>query len=156
MEERPSKCIYCETEGPLIEEDWLSRGFGRFRGIERLKGKICKVCNEEFGKHETVLFRSSDAAFYRAVEGIGGRHDGRDPLIGFKRPTLGVPPIRRTIKVDGIDFEIPVMHKFASWDAEPTWVIVWRDVDGIEITTRPCPSCCGKCPDVVSGTFSPA
>lgn len=118
------KCIYCPHTGALSGEHWLPRGFGKLEGFEQLTRRICEKCNKAIGDHELAFFRSGDAALFRSHVGIKGRKE-RDPLLPFKKPTKGMPPVLCSIVVDGIPFEVPVMPRFGSRDVDHVWSVVW-------------------------------
>jgi hypothetical protein len=91
-------CIYtapkglCEGRHDLSAEDYLPRGLGKFKGYERLKGKICRRCNNHLGKLDDLLLTSGPEAIFRAIYGIEGRktHRKRD---SFHEMTHGRPPL---------------------------------------------------------------
>ena len=69
-------CIY---PGPHSErmsaEHSLSRGLGRFRGFEPLRGRLCQACNTEIGNRvETQFLRAGPTGFFRWLLGVRGRH----------------------------------------------------------------------------------
>jgi hypothetical protein len=94
--ERP--CIYTVPKGlcaggdDLSAEDYLPRGLGKFKGYERLKGKICRRCNHDLGELDALLLTSGPEAIFRAIYGIEGRktHRKRD---SFHEMTHGRPPV---------------------------------------------------------------
>lgn len=67
-------CVYCASL-PFGAEHWLPRSLGRFRGAEVLNDRICRTCNNELGMLDEELIRTGPEGTFRAMLGIGGRHD---------------------------------------------------------------------------------
>jgi hypothetical protein len=96
--DKDRSCIYTAPKGlcaggdDLSAEDYLPRGLGKFKGYERLKGKICRRCNHHLGKLDAHLLTSGPEAIFRAIYGIEGRktHRKRD---SFHEMTHGRPPV---------------------------------------------------------------
>ncbi|MGH7812927.1 MAG: hypothetical protein ACREQI_02865 [Candidatus Binataceae bacterium] len=94
----PESCIYlkptglCSGNSPLNDEHYLPRELGNFRGYEELRNKICKACNDRFGKLDEFIVRFGPEIFQRIGHGIEGRkkHRKKDP---FHEPTHGRAPV---------------------------------------------------------------
>ena len=68
-----ASCIYCNERIADSEEDFLPKCMGKFRNFERLKNKLCRVCNNKIGKVDEQFCRCGPEAFFRRILGIKGR-----------------------------------------------------------------------------------
>jgi integrase len=70
LEKELDSCIYC-LAAPDGAEHWLPRSLGKFRGDTRLRGRICKGCNERLGRLlDRELVRTGHTGLLRQVLGI--------------------------------------------------------------------------------------
>lgn len=73
----PDICIYTRPAGlcagnsaSFDSEHWFSRGLGEFQNFEELDGKVCKDCNNLFGRQlEDVFLHSGPEALFREIAG---------------------------------------------------------------------------------------
>jgi hypothetical protein len=94
-------CIYTRPSGlcpggaSFDREHWFSRGLGNFRSFQPLEGKICKDCNNLFGRElEDVFLHSGPEAFFREIMGggLGRKSHGKHNI--FSRGANKHPPVQ--------------------------------------------------------------
>ena len=93
-----ARCIYCGKPADS-DEHVIPRFLGEFSQFPHLKNRICKDCNNEFGKLERQLARSGPEALMRVTLGIEGRPEHRK-CETFTRPSSGADPIEVTFRDD--------------------------------------------------------
>lgn len=103
-----TQCIYknpqglCSSVSPLSVEDFLPRGFGKFRNYTRLNNKICRDCNRHLGKLDEFLLHLGHPAILRVLHSIEGRRHHRRKDV-FHERTHGLAPIESVAKLPGED-----------------------------------------------------
>lgn len=122
-------CIYCNEIKQLSKEDFLPRGFGKFKGISALSDKICIQCNNRFQVFEGPFLQNSMIGFLRYVNGIDGRskHDIHNP---FQNRSYGIPPIKVTSKYPGEDYEVVIEIDKGTRHGREAKQLILKDVDG--------------------------
>ena len=76
-------CIYCGSTGPFVREHYIPRALGTFRGLVRLRDKICeKPCGDDLSELDGAIVRNSPDALFRVLAGVRGRsrHDAVSPF----------------------------------------------------------------------------
>jgi hypothetical protein len=104
-EEPDSRCVYCSSHANS-QEDWFPRWLGRYRGVERLRDRLCTDCNEELGRTvDQSMSRESVEALNRYVHQIEGRH-GEAPADVFSyKSQAPEPPIVVNAPHEGLPFK---------------------------------------------------
>lgn len=69
-------CVYCGEPADSAEH-WLPRSFGRFRGYEVLRDRVCESCNKKLGLLDEELIRVGPEGVFREALGIAGRKSHR-------------------------------------------------------------------------------
>jgi hypothetical protein len=102
------QCVYKKPEGlctsvsALSVEDFLPRGFGKFRYYQRLNDRICRDCNRKLGKLDEFLLHLGHPAILRVLHGIEGRRQHRTKDL-FHERTYGVAPVESVARLPGED-----------------------------------------------------
>jgi exonuclease III len=125
----PRICIYTRPAGlcagssaSFDSEHWFSRGLGEFQNFEELDGKVCKDCNNLFGRQlEDVFLHSGPEAqgriytFWDYFRNLFGRDRGLriDHL-------LLSPSLAPRLVGAAVDREVRAWEKAS--DHAPTWV----------------------------------
>lgn len=98
-----TRCIYtrpsglCDGRAPFERrgEHWFSRGLGRFRGFQNLKRKICKDCNNRFGRElEDVFLHCGPEALFREIAGGHLGRESHEKRNIFARGSSRHPPVQ--------------------------------------------------------------
>lgn len=94
-----NSCIYCSNTKDLCKSAHIiPRLFGKFKNQPTLKYKVCKACDEEFGKCEEQLAKCGPEALFRYNLGLKGRHRKKSHS-PFKRKHSGHGPIQMKVTI---------------------------------------------------------
>lgn len=115
-----ARCIYtqpsglCSGNAGFDGEHWFSRGLGNFRGFQELEEKICKDCNNLFGrKLEDVFLHSGPEALFREIAGGNLGRKSHEKHNIFARGAHKHPPVQ----VMGED---PDAKRSIMWEVGPS------------------------------------
>jgi hypothetical protein len=85
-------CIYCGAPANSGEH-WLPRGFGAFKGLTRLRDRVCTECNNALGQDlDEQLLRTGLTGFSRQAAGIQGRSKHAKVSVFHYRAGEALPP----------------------------------------------------------------
>jgi hypothetical protein len=122
-------CIYCgSTQNLCRQSHVVSRSLSTFKNQPSLHYKVCRTCEEEFGKCEEVLAKCGPEALFIANLGIKGRH--KNSTSPFERKHAGHRPIKMKSKIPGFDDEFLFKPKGDGGNAEFLNQILIKDSTG--------------------------
>jgi hypothetical protein len=101
-----AKCIYCSETKEVSKEHYLPEGLGRFKNFEALNDRICKDCNNTFGRAiEEQFCRGGEIGFMRYALGIKGK-EHHNPVNPFMRGSAGMRAYDMKAKMFGGNQEV--------------------------------------------------
>ena len=128
-------CIYPGPHDVMSEEHYLPVSLGTFEGMEPLRDRVCRSCNEKLGNELEVQFtRAGPTGFFRWIVGIPGR-DGLPPS-PFYHGAGGTQPIFMIGRPDWAPYDLLAETDPGQRGAFACRQIIFQDVSG---ATHPVP-----------------